>query len=101
MVVMDLKRRSRVYVSLEELNQAATAVHGPGPKNAGKVRHVLVQRFRNSRPMLGTSSCEFRNHKLHWKKLILVCFSNLKFARQDETPYDANFKFGSTRCCLD
>jgi CheY-like chemotaxis protein len=25
----------------------------------------LEQRFRNSLPMLGTSSCEFRNHKLH------------------------------------
>jgi hypothetical protein len=24
-----------------------------------------------------------------------VCFSNLKFARQDEPPYDANFKFGT------
>ena len=47
---------------------------------------VLVQQFRNSRPMLGTSSCEFRNHKPHYKRLILVCFSNLKFARQDETP---------------
>jgi len=32
---------------------------------------------------------------LHEKKLILVCFSNLKFARQGETPYDANFKFGT------
>jgi hypothetical protein len=25
----------------------------------------------------------------------LVCFSNLKFARQDEPPYDVNFKFGT------